>query len=199
MKFVETGVPGAFIIELERHVDARGFFARTFCPEEFRAHGLETSLVQCSLSLSHEKGTLRGLHFQWAPWGEVKLVRCVRGAIWDVIVDLRPGSPTFGQHTGVELSAENRRAFYVPKGFAHGLQTLMEDTEVYYQISHAHVPESIAGIQATDPALGIKWPLPWTQRSDKDLGLPTLAELKDRLIHQDLSGKPAAERGLEKA
>jgi dTDP-4-dehydrorhamnose 3,5-epimerase len=198
MKFVETCLPGAFIIEIEPHVDTRGFFARTFCPEEFRAHGLETSLAQCSLSLSREKGTLRGLHFQWAPWGEVKLVRCVRGAILDVIVDLRPGSPTFGQHAAVELSAENRRALYVPKAFAHGLQTLVEDTEVYYQISHAHVPESVAGIQATDPALGIKWPLPLTQRSDKDLGLPKLAELKDRLIHRDLPVESAATRGLEK-
>ena len=184
MKFIETRLKGAFIIELEPHADERGFFARTFCAREFSDHGLETEFVQCNLSLSLQRGTLRGLHFQRAPWGEAKLVRCVRGAIWDVIVDLRPESATFGRHYAVEISAENRDALYVPKAFAHGFQTLADDCEVYYQMSSHHVPEAAAGIRAEDPALGIKWPLPVTQISDKDCVLPTLAEIMGQLPGQ---------------
>jgi dTDP-4-dehydrorhamnose 3,5-epimerase len=181
MKFQEIRLRGAFLIELEPRGDSRGYFARTFCAEEFVTHGLESKFVQCNLSLSRQKGTLRGLHFQWDPWGEVKLVRCVRGAIMDVIVDLRLESPTFGQHAALELSAENRRALYVPKNFAHGFQTLMDDAEVFYQMGTQYVPAATGGMQAQDPTLGIKWPLPVTEMSEKDRGLPTLAEIKGRL------------------
>ncbi|HEY1790303.1 MAG TPA: dTDP-4-dehydrorhamnose 3,5-epimerase [Verrucomicrobiae bacterium] len=184
MKFQETRLSGAFILELEPRADERGFFARTFCAREFSAHGLETEFVQCNLSLNRQKGTLRGLHFQSAPWGEAKLVRCICGAIWDVIVDLRPGSPTFGAHEAVELSAENRRSLYIPKGFAHGFQTLTDNSEVYYQMSDPYVADASAGIRAADPALGIKWPLPVTQISNKDRQLPLLAEIKDTLLRQ---------------
>lgn len=183
MKFRETSLPGAFIIELEPRMDERGFFARTFCSEEFSSHNLETCVVQCNLSLSRHRGTLRGLHFQWPPRAEAKLVRCVRGAVWDAIVDLRPGAPTFGRHESVELTAENRLALYVPKAFAHGFQTLVDNTEVFYQMSTAYAPEAATGILATDPALGIRWPLPVTAMSDKDRGLPFLAELRDQLWH----------------
>jgi dTDP-4-dehydrorhamnose 3,5-epimerase len=134
--------------------------------------------------LNHHKGTLRGLHFQSAPWGEAKLVRCVRGAIWDVVVDLRPGSPTFGSHEALELSAENRRALYVPKSFAHGFQTLADNSEVFYQMSDPYVSDASAGIRAEDPALEIKWPMPVTQISDKDRKLPLLAEIKPTLFRE---------------
>jgi dTDP-4-dehydrorhamnose 3,5-epimerase len=184
MKFQETRLSGAFIIELEPHVDERGFFARTFCAREFAAQGLETEFVQCNLSLNHQKGTLRGLHFQSAPWGEAKLVRCIQGAIWDVIVDLRPGSPTFGSHEALVLSAENRRALYIPKAFAHGFQTLTDNSEVFYQMSDPYVPDASAGIRAEDPALGIKWPMPVKQISDKDRKLPLLAEIKGALLRE---------------
>lgn len=190
MKFTETSLRGAFVIELEPHVDARGFFARTFCSSEFQTHGLETEFVQCNLSLSHRRGTLRGLHFQWAPWTEAKLVRCIRGGMHDVIVDLRPGSSTFGQHEALELTAENRLALYVPKGFAHGFQTLFDDTEVFYQMSCQHVPEAAAGLRADDPALGIKWPLPLTLMSDKDRKLPCLGELQELLVKQADAAEP---------
>jgi dTDP-4-dehydrorhamnose 3,5-epimerase len=195
MKFRETRLAGAFIIKLEPHADARGFFARTFCADEFAAHGLVAEFVQCNLSLNHQKGTLRGLHFQQAPWGEAKLVRCVQGAIWDVIVDLRPGSPTFGHHEALELSAENRHAFYIPRAFAHGFQTLTDNAEAFYQMSSRHVPEAAAGIRAEDPALGIKWPLSLTQISDKDRMLPLLAEIKNELFREARSSKTAPEMG----
>lgn len=184
MKFSETRLPGAFVVEPEFHADARGFFARTFCTKEFSARGLESRLVQCSVSWSRGQGTLRGLHFQWAPWGEVKLVRCTRGEILDVIVDLRSDSPAFGQHVAVNLSAENHCALYVPKGFAHGFQTLVDDVEVFYQMSDPYVAESSGGINAMDPALGIQWPLPLTQMSEKDRALPSLSEIKDRLFRE---------------
>ncbi|HEV2329551.1 MAG TPA: dTDP-4-dehydrorhamnose 3,5-epimerase [Verrucomicrobiae bacterium] len=194
MRFIEARLPGAFIIELEPHVDERGFFARTFCAEEFSAHGLETEFVQCNLSSSRHKGTLRGLHLQRAPWGEAKLVRCVRGAVWDIIVDLRPGSPNFGCHEEFELSAENRCALYVPKAFAHGFQTLADDCEVYYQMSNHYVPEAAAGIHAQDPALGVKWPLPVTQMSDKDRALPALAEIGGDLFRKPVPPVPEPAR-----
>ena len=181
MKFLETSLPGSFILDLERYEDSRGFFALTFSANEFAAHGLETAFVQCNLSFNRQKGTLRGLHFQLPPHEEIKLVRCVRGAIWDVIVDVRPQSAAFGRHEAVELSAENRRALYIPKGFAHGFQALTDDAEVYYHMGQVYAPAATAGIQALDPALGIKWPLPLTQFSDKDRGLPLLAAVKNRL------------------
>ncbi len=158
MIFSDTALAGAYIIEPERRADARGFFARTWCRNEFEAHGLDARLVQCSISFNSKKGTLRGMHYQTAPHEEAKLVRCTMGAIYDVIIDLRPGSPTFKRHIGVELSAENRTMLYVPAGFAHGFQTLVDNTEVFYQMSEFYAPEHSAGVRWNDPAFGIVWP-----------------------------------------
>lgn len=152
------GLQGAFRISPERFHDERGFFARTWCEDEFEAAGLETDIVQCSVSFNLKKGTLRGMHFQYAPHGEVKLVRCTQGAIYDVIVDIREGSETYRQHIGVELSSENREALYIPKGFAHGFLTLTDNAEVYYQMSHHYQPSSAGGFRWNDPAFDIDWP-----------------------------------------
>ena len=175
MRFIETKLAGAYLIEPEPHEDARGFFARTFCAREFAAHGLATEFVQCSISMNRKRGTLRGLHYQLSPAEEVKLVRCTAGAVHDVIVDLRPASPTYRQHVGVELTAPNRRALYVPEMFAHGFQTLEDDSEVFYQISEFYAPEKSVGIRFDDPRLDIPWPLPITAISDKDRSWPLLA------------------------
>jgi dTDP-4-dehydrorhamnose 3,5-epimerase len=156
--FVETDLAGAFVIALERREDDRGFFARTWCRREFEEAGLSTEIAQCNLSFNHRAGTLRGLHYQVAPDEEVKLIRCTRGAIYDVIVDLRRGSPTFKQWIGVELTAENRKALYVPEGFAHGYQTLVDETETVYQVSEFYAPGAERGLRWDDPALGIVWP-----------------------------------------
>src|SRR6478735_6768314 len=153
-----TALPGAFIIDVERHQDERGFFARTWSGEEFRAHGLSDQLTQCSLSFNHRKGTLRGMHYQAAPHGEIKLVRCTAGAIYDVIVDLRPDSPAFRHWVGVELTADNRRMLYIPDGCAHGFQTLQPASEVFYQITGPYVPDAGRGVRWNDPAFGIDWP-----------------------------------------
>jgi len=156
--FLATKLPGVQVIEAEKREDERGFFARTFCLQEFEAHGLDARASQCSISFNRKKGTLRGMHYQVAPHAESKLVRCTAGAIYDVAVDLRPDSPTFKQWEGVELSAQNRRALYIPAGCAHGFQTLADDTEVYYQISEFYHPESARGVRWDDPAFGIDWP-----------------------------------------
>ena len=158
MIFTPTPLAGAVIVEPEPHEDARGLFARTWCRQEFEAHGLETRLAQCSTSLNKRKGTLRGMHYQAAPMAETKLVRCTRGAIFDVIIDLRPDSPTFTRHVAVTLTAENRTALYVPVGFAHGFQTLADDTEVFYQISELYSAEHARGVRWNDPAFAIAWP-----------------------------------------
>ena len=168
MIFHETRLKGAFIIEPERLEDDRGFFARTFCIEEFRKHGIEFRVVQCNISFNKKKGTLRGMHYQIAPYEEAKLVRCTRGAIYDVIIDLRPESPTFKQWIAVELTAENRRMLYVPKGFAHGFQTLEDNTEVFYQMSEFYHPEYARGVRWDDPAFGIEWPIKEIIVSAKD-------------------------------
>lgn len=175
MRFEATGLDGAWLIHLEPVNDVRGFFARTFCVNEFRAHGLETEFPQHSMSLSLRKGTVRGMHFQKDPSGEVKLVRCLRGSIWDVIIDMRPDSPTFRQWRAFELSEENGLQLYVPKGFAHGFQTLSDNTRVNYLISEFHVPTSASGVRYDDPAIGITWPLPVTTISENDLLWPTLS------------------------
>jgi len=172
MKFTETNCPGAWIIDIEEISDDRGFFARTFCRDEFRAHKLKDVTAQCNLSFNHEAGTLRGMHYQLPPATEVKLVRCTRGAIYDIIVDLRPGSPTYLQHVGVELSADNRRALYVPDLFAHGYQTLTPDAEVTYQVTEFYTPGYERGIRHDDPALGLSWPLPVSVISPKDASWP---------------------------
>jgi dTDP-4-dehydrorhamnose 3,5-epimerase len=156
--FTETKLPGAFVIELDKHADQRGFFARTFCQEEFQAHGLNPGVVQCNVSFNKRKGTLRGMHFQAAPFAEAKLVRCTSGSIYDVIIDLRPSSPAFKQYFAVELSAENRKMLYIPEEFAHGFQTLENDTEVFYQMSQYFSPEHVRGARWNDPAFGITWP-----------------------------------------
>jgi dTDP-4-dehydrorhamnose 3,5-epimerase len=168
MRFIETSLRGAYIIDIEPNRDARGFFARTFCAKEFADQGLETEFVQCSVSHSVQRGTIRGLHYQVPPAGETKLVRCTAGAIYDVIVDLRPESPTYLQHAGVELTAENCRALYIPKMFAHGMQTLADNTEVFYQISEFFAPGQASGLRYDDKRLGIRWPIPVTEISEKD-------------------------------
>lgn len=172
MIFTETRLAGAFLIDPERKEDSRGFFARVFCVEEFRAKGLNPRLAQCSISFSRRKGTLRGLHWQIPPKSEDKLVRVIRGAIHDVIVDLRPDSPTYLQHVGIELTAENGRMLYIPKGFAQGHQTLADETEVFYQISELFAPEYARGARWNDPAFAITWPMPVTSISEKDLQWP---------------------------
>jgi dTDP-4-dehydrorhamnose 3,5-epimerase len=156
--FTELKMKGAFLIDAEKVADTRGFFARTWCQREFEAHGLNSHLVQCSLSFNQKNGTLRGMHYQAAPHEEAKLVRCTRGAIYDVIVDLRRDSATYKQWVFVELSADSRRMVYVPEGFAHGFQTLVDETEVFYQMSEFYHPESTRGVLWNDPAFGIQWP-----------------------------------------
>jgi dTDP-4-dehydrorhamnose 3,5-epimerase len=172
VQFKLTMLLDAYLIELEPARDSRGFFARTFCVEEFAAHGLEHNFPQHSISFSAHKGTLRGMHFQHSPHGEVKLVRCTKGAIWDVIIDIRPDSPTYCRWHGFELSSGNGHQLYIPKGFAHGFQTLSDDTEVTYLISSPYKPELARGIRYSDPAFGISWPLSVTDISEKDLHWP---------------------------
>lgn len=176
MIFRELPLAGAFVLEPERREDERGFFARTFCQRELEAHGLDPHVAQCNLSFNRRRGTVRGMHYQAAPAEEAKLVRCVRGAIFDVIVDARPGSPTLGRHATVEVTAENRLALYVPPGFAHGFQTLADDTELYYQMSAFYAPELSRGFRFDDPELAIEWPLPVAMISERDRALPPFAE-----------------------
>ncbi len=176
MKLVETPLPGAFLIEPSPHADERGLFVRTWDRALFEERGLDAQLAQCSTSFNRRAGTLRGLHYQAAPAEEVKLVRCTAGAIFDVIVDLRAGSPTRLKWFGAELTAENRKQLYIPKGFAHGFQTLRDDSEVFYQISQFYRPELGRGVRWDDPAFAIAWP-PAAQRllSDKDRTYPDFA------------------------
>lgn len=172
MIFQATELSGAYIVELERREDERGFFARTWCQAEFAAQGLASKLVQANLSFNHTAGTLRGMHYQRAPHAETKLVRCLRGAIYDVIIDLRPESPTYRQWFGVELTADNDRMLYVPEGFAHGFQTLEDRTEVAYQVSAFYTPGAEGGVRYDDPAFEIHWPRPVVVISDKDRAWP---------------------------
>lgn len=176
MIFRETPLAGAWVLEPERIEDERGFFARTWCRRDFEARGLDPAIAQCSLSWNHRRGTLRGLHLQIAPHEEAKLVRVTRGAVWDVIVDLRPESPTFQRHFSVVLSAENGHELYIPKGMAHGFQTLEDGTEVFYQISEFYAPESSRGYRWDDPAFAIPWPETVTVMSEKDRNLPLFEE-----------------------
>lgn len=168
MTFTEAPLPGAYIIDLEKRGDDRGFFARAFCEKEFGARQLATRFVQANDSLSAQKGTLRGMHYQLAPRAETKLVRCIRGALYDVILDLRRGSPTFGRSFGAELTAENRRMMYVPKGFAHGFVTLADDTEAFYFVDEFYGPDQERGVRWNDPRFDIHWPTPPVVVSDKD-------------------------------
>lgn len=159
MIFVETKLKGAYIIEPEKREDERGFFARSWCEKEFAEHGLNPHTVQCNISFNRKKGTLRGMHYQIEPCAEAKLVRCTQGAIYDVIIDLRPESPTFKQNIAEVLTAKNHKMLYVPEGFAHGFQALEDHTEVFYQMSGFYEPQFARGVRWNDPAFGIKWPI----------------------------------------
>lgn len=181
MQFIETELAGAFVVELERHQDARGFFARSFCQSEFEAHGLRPVIAQSNLSFTGKAGTLRGMHFQYPPTEESKLVRCVRGAVLDTIIDLRPESPTFLKHFSVELDDVSLRAIYVPERFAHGHQSLRDDSLLSYQMGASYKPNNEGGLRFNDPALGLKWPLPVTEISQKDLALPGLSSIEQTL------------------
>jgi dTDP-4-dehydrorhamnose 3,5-epimerase len=172
MIFKETRLSGTFEIEVEPKTDERGFFARTWCHKEFAARGLAANLVQCSLSFSLQRGTLRGMHYQARPHGEIKLVRCTRGAIYDVVADLRPESPTFKEWVAMVLSAENRKAMYVPECCAHGFLTLQDETEVFYQMSEFHDPEFARGVRFDDPAFQIDWPAKIEMISARDRNYP---------------------------
>jgi dTDP-4-dehydrorhamnose 3,5-epimerase len=176
MIFKETNLNGAFIIEPEIIADERGFFARTWCAREFETHGLTPNLVQCNISFNKQKGTLRGMHYQVVPHEEAKVVRCTMGTIYDVIVDLRPNSPTYKQWVSVEISFENRRMLYIPEGFAHGFLTMEDDTEVFYQMSEFYAPECARGVRWNDPAFNITWPFGVTVISEKDAQYPNFAE-----------------------
>jgi dTDP-4-dehydrorhamnose 3,5-epimerase len=176
VKLVETALPGAYTLEPEPIEDERGCFARVWDRAELAALGLDVEAVQCSIAFNRAAGTLRGLHFQAGPHAETKLVRCTRGSVCDVIVDLRPGSPTFRRWTALELTERNRVTLYVPKGFAHGYQTLEDGTEVWYQMSTAYEPSAQRGVRWDDPALGIEWPSPPRVISPRDMQWPPLAE-----------------------
>lgn len=180
MIFEETPLKGAFLVHLEPAADSRGFFARSWCEEEFRRHGLETRIAQCNISYNSCKGTLRGMHYQVPPREEDKLVRCTRGAIYDVIIDLRRGSASFGKHFGITLTAENRVMLHVPKGFAHGFLTLDDGTEVFYQMSENYAPECAKGIRWNDSAIGIVWPGDVRIISEKDRGYPDFVHHRGR-------------------
>jgi dTDP-4-dehydrorhamnose 3,5-epimerase len=172
MIFTETPLQGAYVIELDKIEDERGFFARAFCRDEFAENDLSTSFVQVNNSLAVEKSTLRGMHYQLAPKAETKLVRCIRGALHDVIIDLRDGSETFGKYFSVELTAENRKMLYVPKGFAHGFITLCDNTEAFYFADEFYAPDNERGVRWDDPTFGISWPLEPAVLSEKDRSLP---------------------------
>lgn len=177
MIFTETELKGAFIIDIEQRNDRRGFFTRTFCMKEFKSLGLKPTNTQCSLAFNYKKGTIRGMHYQTPPVTEAKLVRCTQGAIYDVVIDLRPESPTYLSHIGVELTAENRRSLYVPEMFAHGYQTITDNAEVVYQMSEFYTPGYEGGLRYDDPAFAIEWLLPVSEISEKDASLPLFSSV----------------------
>ena len=172
MIFKETNLKGAFLIELDKLQDERGFFARSYCQREFEEHGLNPRVVQCNVSYNIKKGTMRGMHYQVPPYEEAKLVRCIKGAIYDVIIDLRPDSQTYMKHYGVQLDSENRSMLFVPEGFAHGFLTLEDNTEVFYQMSEFYAPGSARGFRWNDPAFGIEWPMEIKVISERDRTYP---------------------------
>jgi dTDP-4-dehydrorhamnose 3,5-epimerase len=175
MRFLETPIGGAWVLEPEQRLDERGYFARSFCQREFAAHGLNPTVAQANTGFSKRRGTLRGIHYQVAPHLESKLVRCIRGAVYDVVVDLRPGSPTFTSWFAVILSAENGKQLYLPEGCGHGYQTLTPAAEIYYQASELYAPGAARGVRFDDPAFGIHWPLEVTSISEADRSWPDLA------------------------
>jgi len=186
MIFTETKLKGAFIVDIDRHEDSRGFFARTFCQREFAQHGLNPNISQSNIAFNVNKGTLRGMHFQFPPAAETKLVRVTRGGLLDVIVDLRPESSTYLQHVAVELTAESRRALYVPERFAHGYQVLEDNTEATYDMGEFYAPDLQSGLRYDDPVLGLAWPLPVSDIAAKDAEWKLLteveADLRKRLV-----------------
>jgi dTDP-4-dehydrorhamnose 3,5-epimerase len=184
MIFTETKLKGAFIIDIEPREDERGFFTRAFCQHEFAAHGLKPVIAQANIGFNKRRGTIRGMHFQFPPAAETKLVRASRGAVLDIIVDLRPESPTYLQHVEVELSADNHRGIYIPERFAHGYQALEDDTETTYQVGEFYTPGAEGGLRFDDPRLGLLWPLPVTVISPKDLAWRPLSD-----VEQDLHGR----------
>ncbi len=192
MIFTETRLAGAFIVDVQKREDARGFFAREFCDDEFRAHGLEPVAPQTNMSLSHKAGTIRGMHFQYPPAVESKVVRCVRGALVDIIVDLRPESPTFLEHVAVELTEDNWRSLYVPGRFAHGFQTLRDDTVCIYRAGHRYAPDCEAGLRYNDPRLGLTWPVPVSTVSDKDTAFADFDCVEHDLRQRMMLGTPQA-------
>jgi dTDP-4-dehydrorhamnose 3,5-epimerase len=179
--FRETKLKGAFVVEIEPRADDRGFFARVFCQREFAAHGLNPVIAQANIAFNKRKGTMRGMHFQFPPVAESKLVRTTKGALLDVICDLRPESPTYLQHIAVELTEDNHRALYVPERFAHGYQVLLDNTEAVYLMGEFYAPEAEGGVRYDDPRLGLEWPLPIVDVSPKDASLPTLDEIEPEL------------------
>jgi dTDP-4-dehydrorhamnose 3,5-epimerase len=181
MNFTETKLEGAFIIDLDLKEDNRGFFARAFCQHEFGEHGLKPIIAQANLAFNRRKGSVRGMHFQFPPTAETKLVRCTRGAILDIIVDLRPESPTYLDHVGVELTADNHRALYVPERFAHGYQVLEDNTETSYQVGEFYTPSAEGGLSPFDPGLGLMWPIEVTEISDKDAQWAPLSEALEEI------------------
>lgn len=172
MRFRPTPLAGAWELDLERHEDPRGYFARSWCMRQFEAHGLPTTMVQASVSFNTRRGTLRGMHFQWPPSVEGKLVRCEQGGVLDIIIDLRPGSATFMEHHAVELDARSGNGIYIPPGFAHGFQTLVDATRVLYLMTDFYAPELTAGFRHDDPAFGLSWPLPVSVVSERDRTYP---------------------------
>jgi dTDP-4-dehydrorhamnose 3,5-epimerase len=181
MIFTETKLRGAFVLEIERHEDNRGFFARKFCQREFEQHGLKPVIAQANVAFNRKKGTVRGMHFQYPPAAETKLVRATRGAILDLIVDLRPESPTYLQHVAVELGADNHRSLYVPERFAHGYQVLEDGTETSYDVGEFYTPGAEGGLRHDDPRLGLQWPLPIGEMSGKDRSWKLLEEFEPEL------------------
>jgi len=186
MNVSETALAGAYVLDIEPHADARGFFARVYCEREFVQLGLDPFIAQANISLNHHKGAIRGMHFQYPPHAETKVVRCTRGAVLDVIVDLRPESATFLQHVAVELSSGNHRSLYVPRRFAHGYQVLEDDTELMYLMGEFYAPDHQGGLRYNDPRLGIAWPRAAGELSDKDLSWPLLdaceSDLRARML-----------------
>jgi dTDP-4-dehydrorhamnose 3,5-epimerase len=178
MLFEETKLAGAFIIDIERREDERGFFARVFCQREMAEHGLKPVIAQANVAFNKRKGTVRGMHFQYPPAAETKLVRCTRGAILDIIVDLRPESPTYLRHVAVELTADDHRGLYVPERFAHGYQALEDATETSYQVGEFYTPGAEGGLHHADPRLGLRWPLPVSVISEKDASWRRLDEIE---------------------
>lgn len=191
MIFTETKLKGAFIIDIEKREDNRGFFARAFCQKEFEAHGLKPLIAQSNVAFNAKQGTVRGMHFQFPPSAETKLVRCTRGAILDIIVDLRPDSPTFLQHVAVELSEDNFRALYVPERFGHGYQALRDKTETSYQVGEFYTPGAEGGLLYNDPGLDLNWPLPVSVISEKDQAWKPLALQMDEIKKRMCVGRPA--------